>query len=141
MSKGKKTPKEIISRILQLHKEGLGYRKIATNVGVCPATVQKMLKKYKLYEGPGTEHMRTLPFVGIDNPMAQNAPQPKRQEQEKTAVDPPAEDTSAKLTALKVFSSRQLIKELYNRGYRIEKDGLFVIEKKKVLVGDIINEV
>lgn len=47
---------------------------------------------------------------------------------------------TAKQFVLSQISSRVMIKELYNRGCRIENGGLFVIEKKKVLVNDIIAE-
>lgn len=130
---GKATPKETILDILQNREKGYNPTEIAKKLHINRQTIVNILKRYKLYDGAGSQSLKERPVVEIEGPAAPSA------QRSVTDQSRQAENHSTKLYTLKAFSSRQLIKELYDRGYRIEKDGLFVIEKKKVLVNDILN--
>ena len=144
--KGFALSKEDIYDILKMREKGLTLEKIAEKTGFSKATASRIVRQYKFYDGPLPEKVEKRPVVEVEQkknaaPAVPSVPVVPTQERNGTAPNSPISDSSAKLTALKAFSSRQLIKELYDRGYRIEKDGLFVIEKKKVLVNDILNGV
>lgn len=128
------TEKDVIDAI-RLYEAGHTYGHIGFMAGVSADTVKRYIKRYK------QEH-------GMDDaPTAKAAPAAPQAKKEAVPPVPPVprssttqveRNTQGKEWSLANFSSRQLIKELYNRGYRIENGALFVIEKKKVLLNDIL---
>lgn len=132
-------------KVLEMREKGSTTGQISEKLGICGQTVRNIEKRYKFFDGPGSEKMEKKYLVEIEQPAAPAAkavppvPHVPPQERNGTVATPPAAPTD-KLSVLKSISSRTLIKELYSRGYRLEKEGLFVIEKKKVMLNDILNQ-
>ena len=140
--KGKTTSKEVIIKVLEMREKGSTTGQISEKLGISGQTVRNIEKRYKFFDGPGSEKMEKKVLVEIEQPAAPAAkavPPVPSQVRNGTVANPPAAPTD-KLSVLKSISSRALIKELYTRGYRLEKEGLFVIEKKKVMLNDILNQ-
>ena len=127
------TEKDVIDSI-KLREAGHSYTAIAEMAGVSPKTVRRYIAAYEAKQkktAPKKEAVSPVPAVPHVPAV------PPRSTGSAPAVE---RNATAKQVALAGISSRVLIKELYNRGYRIENGGLFVIEKKKVLINDILAE-
>ena len=127
------TEKDVIDSI-KLREAGHSYAAIAEMAGVSPKTVRRYIAAYEAKQkktAPKKEAVSPVPAVPHVPAV------PPRSTGSAPAVE---RNATAKQVALAGISSRVLIKELYNRGYRIENGGLFVIEKKKVLINDILAE-
>ena len=122
--------KEDIFDILKMAEKGLTQREIAEKTGVSQMTISRTLRKYKFKNEEALS--KKEPAISAPVPSVPSVP--------KCSTSQVERNETAKQVALSSISSRVLIKELYNRGYRIENGGLFVIEKKKVLVNDILKE-
>ena len=65
----------------------------------------------------------------------------RRREKAGKSEKPGTTPTAAvKEKTLDDFKPREMIKHLYKLGYRIENNGLYVITRQQVKLGDIINE-
>ena len=64
----------------------------------------------------------------------------RREKAGKSETQPsPAPAVAIKEKTLDDFQPREMIRHLYKLGYRIENNGLYVITKQQVKLGDIIN--
>ena len=127
------TEKDVIDSI-KLREAGHTYAAIAEMAGVSPKTVRRYIEAYEAKHKATAVKKEAVPAV---SPIPHVPAVPPRSTSSAPAVE---RNATAKQVALAGISSRVLIKELYNRGYRIENGGLFVIEKKKVLINDILAE-
>ena len=135
MARKKVFTKGDLFAINKLKEQGLSNREIAEKFHVSVTTIKRYLTNFKVYSdwSPGKgEKPAPAASPAAAKPVAQPAtksPAPKEEKNE-----------TAKKIVLSQISSRVMIKELYNRGYRIENGDFFVIEKRKVLVSDILAE-
>ena len=123
------TEKDVIDSI-KLREAGHTYAAIAEMAGVSPKTVRRYIEAYESKHKATAVKKEAVPAVPHVPAV------PPRSTSSAPAVE---RNATAKQVALAGISSRVLIKELYNRGYRIENGGLFVVEKKKVLINDILS--
>lgn len=130
------TEKDVIDSI-KLREAGHSYAAIAEMAGVSPKTVRRYIAAYEAKQKKTAPKKEAVPAVSPVQAVPHVPAVPPRSTGSAPAVE---RNATAKQVALAGISSRVLIKELYNRGYRIENGGLFVIEKKKVLINDILAE-
>jgi len=99
----------------------LNRTKLAAAIGKSQPYISRALSVLADAGMTGTRRNHLWPTAGVEKKQANEQPR-------------------AEKTPLSQVSSRELIRELYSRGYRIDGGSLFVVEKRKVLLADIINE-
>ena len=127
-----------IEEIKSYLRDGLTYAEVGELMGRTKKSISNLAQRMGWSNGRlgGNQLMRGhLPanrgYLGVDKKVAEEAI-------EETRVSPPKE-TSVKEKTLKDFSAREMIKHLYNLGYRIEDNKLVCYVKQAVNVKDIIN--
>jgi len=103
---------EEISTILNLKEQGLTYNDIAELTGRTTNQLHDLISRMKKRENP----------------------QPK----EEVRVSAPAPSKPEK--TLKDFDPREMFKQLYDLGYRIDDKGIYIMVKQYVNLKSIVNE-
>lgn len=117
---------ETIEEIKEYRKAGFTYSEISKIVNIKESTIRTYFCQ---------NHITTKNETGKDTtPVHEDKPVINST----VSVMPPKADTSSKPT-LKDFQARDMIKYLYNLGYRIEDNKLVCYVKQTVNVKDIIN--
>lgn len=124
-----------LTQMAQMRKEGASYQEIAEMFGHSKFSVQKKLSEMgvlgkqpeplKKKKGqPAAEVAKTIP------PMEEAKPKP-------SAAAPVV---SSKKVTLDDFSPREMIKHLYNLGYRIENNAIVFYQRQVVNIKSVLEE-
>ena len=104
-----------------LHSQGMQYSEIAKEVGVSDGYIRGKCSIYR----------KKIKPILSDTPNTPEIPAPKKEEPK----------VIVKEKTLKDFSPREMIKYLYDLGYRVDEQGLYQLEirKNRVNMKDVIN--
>lgn len=107
----------------ELRKDGMMYSDISKLTGIPEGTLRSSLSRYRAM----LDIEKKIADAGVtlhkdDEPEAAAIPAPVK---EKTLSD---------------FSPRDMLKHLYNLGYRLDEKGIYFIKKERVNLQSVINE-
>ena len=124
MSRGKSYTKEEIRDMIAIFKQGASVEEISAMSGRPSSSITQKLRE------SGFSVINDM-FAGEKNAeTTQDGPILKVSDGEKTLV---------KQKTLEDFSPREMIKHLYNLGYRIKNNEIVMVIEKKIKLSDIIN--
>lgn len=136
MSRGKHYTQQELEEIKLLRKQGATYPQIAEMFGRTPKAIAVLFQSKTMTESVGgiAKKPEPQPDSEIDNLKAQNKSLYAEIESLRKQL------AEARKRSLETISPRDIIKHLYNLGYRIEDGELVVIEKKVVNIKSVLHE-
>lgn len=118
---------EELKEIIELREQGFKLDEISEITGIKRGTVSCRLSRAK-----------SRGLIEWDDARKNNGRKPEESANTITAANP--QPVIVKEKTLNDFQPRELIKHLYNLGYRIKDNSLYVITMQKVNIQSVINE-
>lgn len=127
---------EMVKKILAMKQKGYKYSEIAEEMKMNRKAVENLCTRYRLLaKTTNEESKKTMPKFPVDIKLDGEVVGTIRPMDVAPAPEPEVKPEKT----IKDFSARELIKRLYELGYRIENNSLYCIIKKPVQLSEIIN--
>ena len=139
---------ETIKEMVEYRQAGFTYKEISEIIGANPSTIRSWF-----FNHMSKEELEALRNATADKDSGKCGFNTKKKihdieeaistlgevDPKPTIVPVSSQEVIVKEKTLKDFQARDMIKHLYNMGYRIENNQLIVLQKVPVKINDIIN--